>query len=151
MHCILTVDHFKINASLIVMGEWSGHWTELWCTKLHWCNAWPCSSFTLQLCTVFDNICKSIALDQLFWTAHLGLAKAKRLAATKLCFMCGHFFRLSYYSIKGFLVPTRDARPAPPRPAPRKNGLPRPAPPREKQALPPHYNFFTNSLTLLNI
>ena len=32
----------------------------------------------------------------------------------------------------GGWVDGRDARPAPPRPAPRKNGLPRPAPPRRK-------------------
>ena len=34
------------------------------------------------------------------------------------------------------MVWDRDARPAPPHPAPRKNRLPRPAPPCEKQALP---------------
>ena len=75
---------------------------KLWCTRLHWCNAWPCTSFILQLCIVFDNISRSISFDQLFRTAHIGLAKGS--AANKLCFRCVHFFGFSYIFIKGIAL-----------------------------------------------
>ena len=55
-------------------------WTELWCTKLHWCMTLHSFALHPQLCIAFDSISRSIALDQLSWTGHNpgvgGLAKS---------------------------------------------------------------------------